>query len=85
MRVRCMPLPVGAMDMLNLDLHHLSIKCRPAPAEVKWTWLLPLILGSLIGGYLGANLAIKSGNKWIKIIFEIMTISAGTSLIIKAI
>lgn len=53
--------------------------------EVKWAWLLPLILGSLIGGYLGANLAIKSGNKWIKIIFEIMTISAGTSLIIKAI
>lgn len=53
--------------------------------EVKWAWLLPLILGSLIGGYLGANFAIKSGNKWIKIMFEIVTISAGISLLIKAI
>jgi len=55
-----------------------------ALGEVKWAWLLPLILGSLVGGYLGANLAIKSGNKWIKIIFELITISVGTSLIIKA-
>ncbi len=55
-----------------------------ALGDVKWAWLIPLIAGSLIGGYLGANLAIKSSNKWIKIIFEIMTISVGASLIIKA-
>jgi hypothetical protein len=53
--------------------------------EVKWSWLIPLILGSLIGGYLGANFAIKSGNKWIKVIFESMTITVGASLIFKAV
>jgi uncharacterized membrane protein YfcA len=52
-------------------------------SSVKWTWLIPLILGSLVGGYLGASLAIKSGNQWIKRIFECMTISVGISLIIK--
>ncbi len=52
--------------------------------EAKWSWLLPLILGSLIGGYLGANFAIKKGNRWIKVIFETMTICVGISLIIKA-
>ena len=55
-----------------------------ALGEVKWAWLIPLVAGSLIGGYFGANIAIKSGNKWIKIIFEFMTISVGASLIIKA-
>lgn len=52
--------------------------------EVKWAWLLPLILGSLIGGYLGATFAVKKGNIWIKRIFELTTISMGISLILKS-
>ena len=50
--------------------------------EVAWAWLPALILGSLIGGYLGAHLAIKKGNKWIKIVYEIITITIGLKLII---
>lgn len=52
-------------------------------SEVKWSWLIPLILGALIGGYLGAHIAILKGNKLIKKLFEIGTIGVGLSLIIK--
>ncbi|MFK5893950.1 MAG: sulfite exporter TauE/SafE family protein [Pseudomonadota bacterium] len=52
-------------------------------SEIKWDWLPALLLGSLSGGYFGAHLAIKSGNQWIKRIFEFLTISIGLSLIIR--
>jgi len=51
-------------------------------AEIRWSWLPALLAGSLIGGYLGAHLAITSGNRWIKRAFEIITLLVGTKLII---
>lgn len=53
-----------------------------ALGEIAWEWLPALILGSLIGGYIGAHLAITKGNKWIKVIYEIITISIGIKLIL---
>jgi uncharacterized membrane protein YfcA len=50
--------------------------------EIQWDWLPALLLGSLIGGYVGAHLAITKGNRWIKRIFEIITLSVGIKLII---
>ncbi len=50
--------------------------------EIKWEWLPVLIIGSLLGGYGGALLAITKGNKWIKRGFEIVTIAVGSKLII---
>jgi len=50
--------------------------------EIKWTWLPALLAGSLLGGYLGAHLAIKKGNRWIKRGFEIVTFLVGIKLII---
>jgi len=50
--------------------------------EIKWEWLPVLIIGSLLGGYGGAHLAITKGNKWIKRGFEIVTIAVGSKLII---
>lgn len=52
--------------------------------NIEWTWLPALILGSLIGGYLGAHFAIVKGNKLVKRSFEIITILVGISLIFKA-
>ena len=52
--------------------------------EVQWRWLPPLIIGSLIGGYLGANLGIASGNRWVKKVFELLTMVTGIVLIAKA-
>jgi uncharacterized membrane protein YfcA len=51
-------------------------------AEIRWSWLPALLLGSLIGGYLGAHLAIKSGNRWIKRAFEVVTLLIGMKLIL---
>ena len=48
---------------------------------VQWSWLPALILASAIGGYLGATLGLKYGNRLIKRFFEIITISVGLSLI----
>ena len=41
-----------------------------------------ILVGSLLGGYLGAHMAIKFGNRWIKRVFEIVTIAVGLKLII---
>lgn len=49
---------------------------------IRWPWLPALLLGSLLGGYLGAHLAIKSGNRWIKRAFEIVTLLIGVKLVI---
>lgn len=50
--------------------------------EIEWAWLPALLAGSLLGGYLGANLAISKGNRWIKRVFEVVTVLVGVKLII---
>ena len=50
--------------------------------EIHWPWLPALLIGSLLGGYLGAHMAIKSGNRWIKRAFEVITLLVGLKLII---
>lgn len=50
--------------------------------SIQWSWLPALILGSLIGGYLGAHLSIIKGNRFIKRLFEITTIAVGLKLLI---
>ncbi len=49
--------------------------------QIKWLWLPALLLGSLIGGYLGAHMSIVSGNKAIKRVFELLTFAIGIKLI----
>ena len=50
--------------------------------DIRWSWLPALLLGSLLGGYLGAHLAIIKGNRVIKTMFEIVTLLIGCKLII---
>jgi uncharacterized protein len=49
--------------------------------EIRWSWLPALLLGSLCGGYLGTHLAVRSGNRWIKRAFELVTLLVGLKLI----
>lgn len=49
-------------------------------AEIRWEWLPALLAGSLLGGYAGAHLAIRKGNRWIKRGFEIVTLLIGVKL-----
>lgn len=53
-------------------------------SDIQWNWLPALILGSLLGGYLGAHLAIVKGNKLVKRAFEVLTVLVGLSLILQA-
>ena len=50
--------------------------------DIHWPWIPALLLGSLLGGYLGAHLAIVKGNKLIKRSFEVVTLLIGLKLII---
>ncbi len=49
--------------------------------DIHWLWIPALLLGSFIGGYLGAHLSIVKGNKVIKRSFEIVTFLIGLKLI----
>jgi uncharacterized membrane protein YfcA len=49
--------------------------------DIKWSWLPALLLGSLFGGYIGAHLAIAKGNRWIKRVYEAITVIVGIKLI----
>jgi uncharacterized membrane protein YfcA len=49
--------------------------------DIRWSWLPALLVGSLVGGYLGAHFAIVRGNLWIKRAFEIVTVLVGLKLI----
>lgn len=49
--------------------------------QVRWDWLPALLVGSLLGGYIGAHLAILKGNRWIKRGYETVTILIGIKLI----
>ncbi len=50
-------------------------------SEIRWSWLPALVLGSFLGGYLGAHLAIAKGSRWIKTAYEVISILVGLSLI----
>jgi uncharacterized membrane protein YfcA len=49
-------------------------------SQIQWSWLPALLLGSLLGGYIGAHLAIVKGNKWIKRVYESITLIIGVKL-----
>lgn len=50
--------------------------------QIRWSWLPALLAGSLVGGYIGAHLAIAKGNRWIKRGFELVTVVIGIKLVI---
>lgn len=50
-------------------------------ADIHWQWLPALLLGSLMGGYIGSHLAIKHGNRLIKRAFEVVTLLISIKLI----
>ncbi len=48
---------------------------------IYWNWLPALLLGSALGGYAGAHVALRQGNAWIKRAFEIVTLCVGFMLL----
>ena len=52
--------------------------------NIIWRYLPVLFLGSLIGGYYGAYFSIIKGSRFIKFIFELVSLSVGISLLLKS-
>ncbi|MDQ6961243.1 MAG: sulfite exporter TauE/SafE family protein [Mariprofundaceae bacterium] len=52
-------------------------------SNIQWNWMIALLLGSFLGGYIGSHLAIVKGNKLIKICYEVITISIGLTLVLR--
>lgn len=53
-------------------------------APVKWEWMPALLVGSLLGGYVGAHWALLKGNALVKRAFEVLTVLAGLKLLMDA-
>ena len=51
--------------------------------EIYWPWIPALLAGSLLGGYLGAHLAIRKGSVWVKRAFEALTLITGLMLLFR--
>ncbi len=49
--------------------------------DIHWIWIPALLLGSFIGGYLGAHFSIVKGNQLIKRSFEVVTLLIGLKLL----
>ncbi len=52
--------------------------------NIIWNYIPVLIIGSIVGGYFGAYFSIMKGSSFIKVVFEIVSLLVGISLIIKA-
>ncbi len=50
--------------------------------QVQWDWVPVLLVASALGGYAGAHFAIAKGSRWIKVVYEIVTVLVGVKLII---
>ena len=70
--------------LLGAALIALPLAVIAQQAPVKWDWLPALLLGSFLGGYVGAHLAHSHGNGLVKRSFEILTVLIGSKLLIDA-
>ncbi|WP_318516150.1 sulfite exporter TauE/SafE family protein [Photobacterium leiognathi] len=58
-----------------------AVAIYQAGAPIYWPWIPVLLLGSLLGGYLGAHLAHQKSNQLIKRCFEALTFIIGFKLL----
>ena len=49
---------------------------------IRWDWIPVLLVASMLGGYLGAHYSIMKGNRWIKRVYETVTLLVGLKLIV---
>lgn len=59
-----------------------GIAVAQAGAPIYWPWLPVLLLGSFLGGSLGAYLTTRYSNKVIKTCFEVLTFAVGVKLLV---
>lgn len=48
---------------------------------MNWSMGIVLLLGMMIGAYIGASYGIKKGNRWVRTLFSIVTIAFALKLL----
>ncbi len=49
---------------------------------IRWDWVPILFVASVLGGYAGAHFSLMAGNKWIKRVYEVVTLLVGIKLLL---
>ena len=49
---------------------------------IRWDWVPILLVASALGGYAGAHFSISAGNRWIKRVYETVTLLVGVKLLL---
>jgi len=49
---------------------------------IRWDWVPILLVASALGGYTGAHFALTAGNRWIKRVYEMVTLLVGLKLLL---
>ncbi len=71
--------------LVGLFWNGLGAAMLSVQAPVRWDWLPALLLGSLLGGYIGAHWALLQGNRHVKRAFEVLTMVVGVKLLVDGI
>lgn len=71
------------MVMVGLCWNAAGAVTAGVSGPVQWTWIAPLVIGGVTGGYAGAHLGLLRGNRFIKRAFEALTLLMGASLIVQ--
>lgn len=71
------------MVMVGLFWNSASAVTAGLSGPVIWPWVPALVVGGLVGGYVGAHTSLLRGNRFVKRAYEAMTLLAGASLIIE--
>ncbi|QHS09931.1 sulfite exporter TauE/SafE family protein [Sinimarinibacterium sp. NLF-5-8] len=69
------------MLMVGLVWNSAGAITAAVSGPVQWHWMAALVVGGLLGGYVGANLGLVRGNRFIKRAYESLTLIMGASLI----
>ena len=73
----------STMLMVGLAWNTISGVTVALLSVVRWDWMPALVLGGLLGGYLGSSLALLKGNRFIKRAFETVTLLMGGWLLLQ--
>lgn len=71
----------STMLMVGLVWNTISGVTVALVSEVRWAWMPALVIGGVLGGYLGSSLALLKGNRFIKRAFEAVTLLMGAWLL----
>lgn len=74
-------LAAGNTKVLNLTSNVVAMGIFFAQDKIVWSIGIPMAITSMLGGYLGAKLAIKKGASWVRWIFIIMAVLVGGKLV----